>query len=634
METVTDSTPLHNQRVSSEILDAALKLATLGWLVFPCATAVASDPESGKRPLSAKGLLDATTDQAQIRAWWAQWPSANIGVATGRASGFWVLDCDPRHGGEESLRAIEAAHGAIPNTPLSLTGGGGSHYLFSMPPDGDVRNSASRLAPGLDVRGAGGYVIVPPSRHSSGRVYTWDAEAHPEDLPIAAAPPWLLDLVRQRPQPAQPLEAEIGEGRRNEILTSLGGSMRRRGASVAAIEAALSIENRDRCRPPLHENEVRQIAASVSKYAPAGEGPRVDWQGSAGTTAGNDGTQTNGSTSGQADNNPKTGFKFLSIDDVLAMPPTEWLIEDWVPSGSLAVLYGTPGAGKSFVGLSWLLSVAAGRRWVDTCNVRGGHIVLCVGEGLGGLRKRFLAAALDQAGDLLGECRGRFHIGPMVPRLLDAAAVNHFLAGLAALPERPRLVVCDTLAWGLAGGDENSAGDMGRAVEALDAVRRATGAAVLCVHHAGKNEERGARGSSALLGGMDTMLSLKAEGDEDLPRRVTLRVEKQKDEEPPPPLALILEKVKLGIDARNRDITSLRVRRQTEAERSAGDNRADQAIVSLLSRPEYVLGLSRSEMMEILGLAKTTLHRALDRLMGLRVLRKLHQKYLVAGVEK
>jgi hypothetical protein len=136
---------------------AALCYARKGIPVFPC------EP-GGKDPLTKHGFKDATTNQSRITAWWIRWPNANIGAPTGARSGFWVLDIDADKGGVESLAALIDAHGELPQTASVRTGRGGRHYYFRYPDDGTViPNSAGKLGHGLDVRGEGGYVLVPPS---------------------------------------------------------------------------------------------------------------------------------------------------------------------------------------------------------------------------------------------------------------------------------------------------------------------------------------------------------------------------------------------------------------------------------------------------------------------------------------
>ncbi len=150
--------------------------------VFPC------DP-GGKRPLTPSGFWDATTDDHRVRAWWGRWPAANVGVPTGRRSGLLVLDVDQRGGGPQSLAALEREHGPLPKTATGRTGGGGVHLFFRYPSGREVRNSAGVLGPGLDVRGEGGYVVVPPSRTRG--AYGWADRS-----PLADAS-WLLERLAE-----------------------------------------------------------------------------------------------------------------------------------------------------------------------------------------------------------------------------------------------------------------------------------------------------------------------------------------------------------------------------------------------------------------------------------------------------
>lgn len=242
---------------NASLLTAALDYASQGLPVFPCKL-------TDKKPYVTNGFHDATCDPAQITAWWQQWPTASIGMPTGRITGRFVLDVDPDKGGQDSLDELVHAYTPLPETSLVLTGGGGKHYHFAMPAV-DVRNSQGVLAPGLDIRGTGGYVIVPPSSHASGRNYEWELTS----TGLAKAPGWLLALLAA-PTPvvhAMP-EGIIPEGNRNGHLASVAGKLRRNGLSVAVIAAALHKQN-ECCQPPLPAKEVEQIATSVGRYAPA-----------------------------------------------------------------------------------------------------------------------------------------------------------------------------------------------------------------------------------------------------------------------------------------------------------------------------------------------------------------------------
>jgi hypothetical protein len=165
------------------LLKAALAYARCGVPVFPC------EP-GGKRPLAYSGFWDASANPSRVEVWWRRWPGANIGIPTGGRSGLLVLDVDLGSGGPASLAALERTHGRLPKTVRTRTGGGGMHVFFGYPAGEEVRNSAGKLGPGLDVRGEGGYVVVPPSRTRS--AYEW------LDRGPLARPSWLLECLRKR----------------------------------------------------------------------------------------------------------------------------------------------------------------------------------------------------------------------------------------------------------------------------------------------------------------------------------------------------------------------------------------------------------------------------------------------------
>jgi len=170
------------------MLESALALAARGWAVFPVKPGV-------KTPDTKNGFKDATTDSEKIRIWWTRNPNFNVAVATGPASGFWAYDVDPKDGGHLSHAALEAEHGALPltlrqNTARTTNGVRGQHYLFRWVEGLKVRNRG-KFAPGLDVRGDGGYILVPPSIFTGHGDYAWvDPDAE-----ILEAPEWLLDRV-------------------------------------------------------------------------------------------------------------------------------------------------------------------------------------------------------------------------------------------------------------------------------------------------------------------------------------------------------------------------------------------------------------------------------------------------------
>ena len=173
-------------------LDAALDYAGRGIPVFP------TNPLD-KKPLTGSGFKDATTDEAQIRSWWSKWPNAMVAAPTGAVSGMWVvdLDVDPvkKLDGMATLALLIAQHGEIPKTLMSITPRGGRHLIFAWDNAIEIRNSAGKIGPGVDVRGSGGYICLPPSRNANGGVYRWDPDGAEQAV---AAPAWLLELARRK----------------------------------------------------------------------------------------------------------------------------------------------------------------------------------------------------------------------------------------------------------------------------------------------------------------------------------------------------------------------------------------------------------------------------------------------------
>lgn len=182
---------------------SALTYARWGWRVFPlhtprgsgCSCGSATCGNAGKHPRTRHGFKEATTDDAQIAAWWSEWPDANVGIATGPESGILVLDVDPRNGGDDSFDELIDRIGPLPETPEVLTGGGGRHLFFRWPAGVDALR-AKPIGQGIDIKGAGGYVVAAPSLHASGRAYGWEASSRPGDVPLADVPPALLAMLQ------------------------------------------------------------------------------------------------------------------------------------------------------------------------------------------------------------------------------------------------------------------------------------------------------------------------------------------------------------------------------------------------------------------------------------------------------
>jgi putative DNA primase/helicase len=195
------------------LLDAALAYAARGWPVVPNHGSVdgrctcGRGPECrtpGKHPRTEHGYKDATTDPAAIQEWWARDLTANVGVATGRASGLLVIDIDAKNGGFTTLEELQAELGTLPPTVKCLTGGGGQHLYFKRPPiNGDIISAPHGLGRGVDVRADGAQVISPPSSHACGGRYEWAPGQAPGEITLAELPPAWLGRLPKRVPPGQ-----------------------------------------------------------------------------------------------------------------------------------------------------------------------------------------------------------------------------------------------------------------------------------------------------------------------------------------------------------------------------------------------------------------------------------------------
>ena len=213
------------------ILEAALGYATAGWHVFPC------QPRS-KIPATQHGFKDATTDHAQIKAWWADMPDANVAIRTGEESGLFVLDVDDKPG-----RSLDDALTQFPerlpeDLPTVRTGGGGLQYFFGFPKGRNLSISGGRLGLGIDTRGNGGYVVAPPSIHPHGTTYQWIDSDEIKGLP--PTPEWIIAKLEKQKVGALLQSSERLTGGRHDTMVTAAALMRGIGLVTCEIEAALT----------------------------------------------------------------------------------------------------------------------------------------------------------------------------------------------------------------------------------------------------------------------------------------------------------------------------------------------------------------------------------------------------------
>lgn len=527
-------------------IEHALALAARGLPVFPIAIGAKHPPLLNGWPQKA------TCDPEEIRLLWLAVPNANIGI---HCEGLLVVDVDPKKGGNESLGLLELQD-HLPATLCTRTPSGGRHLFFRLPVGhGGVPNSVQRLGNGLDVRSTGGYVVASGSVVAAGAYAFEDAARE-----IAPAPQWLVDRAgasdgeRGRSVDAGsrvPDAADAVVGRARDWLRGQAPAVEGQGGDARTFAVAcglrdlgvsreqalelLSEWNTD-CVPPWDERDLAAKVGNAYRYA----------ENLAGSKAA---APEDFPSIPQVGGEPKLGAiipksgTIMTLDELADDADTSpgYVIKGVLYHDSYAEIYGAPGEGKTFVALDMAYHVAAGLAWMSK-KVRGGPVLYLAYEGHGGLKKR--AKALRQK---YGKKKVPLYVIKATFNLREKPGRQELGAVIAALPAKPVLIVIDTFARALMGGDENSAQDVGAFNAGIAALIEHTGACVLIVHHSGKDKSKGARGSSALLGAIDTEIEI--DGGQVISR-------KQRDIELAQPIGFKLQPLMVGMDEDGESVTS------------------------------------------------------------------------------
>ena len=495
------------------LLDAALAYASRGWPVFPL-TPHDKTPD-GK--LAPNGYKNATTDEATIRQWWTTRPDANIGIATGEASGLVVVDLDGPEGEEHAAD--------LPPTPYVKTGRG--YHLYFAHPGEPVKNRA-KIRPGVDLRGDGGYVVAPPSIHPDGTPYAW--EVSPNETRIADLPTWTREK-RPTNGNGQDLGAEAllrskleelaraPEGQRNDTLNQAAYTA---GGLIAAGRADPGIVTDLATTARAVGLSDREITATLQSGVLAGARSPIPSRPPRPATNGNGHAPALSIVPDEPPAEParRPRFTLVQAGTFKSRPAPECLVDGIFQVDSLAALVGPWGSYKSFIALDLALSVATGTPWAGR-QVKQGPAVYISAEGNAALGLRLRAWEIARQKPLENV---PLYILPDAVRLMEQVQVDELLLAIGeTVEDAPALVVVDTLARAMTGGDENSARDMGLLVEGAERIRKTTGAVVLFIHHPTKNGN-GARGSGALPGAITTEVMVEKAANV-----VTLTCSKQKD---------------------------------------------------------------------------------------------------------
>lgn len=316
-------------------------------------------------------------------------------------------------------------------------------------------------------------------------------------------------------------------------------------------------------------------------------------------------------------------FEITRASDCGGVAQSYDFVQGLLTEGGASVIYGPSNCGKSFWALDLAACVATGRRFRDDLEVDQGAVVYLGLEGRQGLQNRIEALRVS---GLLDDSAPLYLVFAPVS-LLEADHAERLAASVRQAAEQAslpcRLVIVDTLARAMAGGDENAGKDMTSAVGQLDAIRAATGAHVSLIHHCGKDEARGARGHSSLRAAVDTEIEVSRPEGETVS---TVRVTKQRDLPAGPPMPFSLHAVNLGLDRRGNPITSCTVHHEDEimaaSKGKAGRPPAatDDEILALL--PQVSTASWQRAANDELGVSKSAFHRIIKTFRGSKAVKQ------------
>lgn len=466
-----------------DLLEAALKYLSRGWGVIPL--------RRNKRPFLARWATyqSMRATEQELTDWWEKWPDANIGIVTGAISGIVVLDVDPRHGGQESLDELKIKHETLPDTLNAFTGGFGLHLYFAHP--GYRLKNRVAIAPGLDVRADGGYVVAPPSVHASGNTYEWDISGDIQNVSLAPCPEWLIEKLtvpaRECSTPPQSqvdpvaILAGVPEGQRDNRLFQYACRLRAKGMSREEATALL-IEAANNCDPPFPEQEALQKVESAWKYPPGKaqlEAKRLE---------------------------PPEGFTAAELMEKEFKDPV-WAIPGILPEG-LTLQCGKPKVGKSWLALNLAVAIACGGQALGKIEVEQGRVLyLALEDSPRRLRDR-LSIVLQGAPP-----PENIHLFPDWPKS-GTGGKGHLKEFLENHPDT-RLVIVDTLAK-IRPATKSTGNLYAQDYEALEGFKRLAdqyGVALLIIHHLRKMASDDVfdqvSGTTGLTGAADTLLVLE-----------------------------------------------------------------------------------------------------------------------------
>lgn len=510
-----------------------IPLELQGRKLFPCL------PGDKLPALNSGWQTRATNDASQLDAWNGGMDNLNWGVACG-PSGLFVIDVDPA--GLPAWNALQERSpdlkAAVSRAYTVKTPRGGFHFYF----EGYGPTTASAIAPGIDTRGGYmddrtgkmksiGYVVAPGSRTIAG-AKTVDGAYEALGGIIEPMPPAVLQLVPERKKgaalgltkpiiPDNPrnlqwardlLETYVKEGRvsvegaggDNTCFAVVASILDKGLSQTAAYELLEEIWN-PHCSPPWEDWELEQKIVNAAAYGEeTGEGAKgfLDNASAFSNFAGKD--------FGPAEESkPERKRQLQLIQDYAAsVKDPSWLIRDFIPAQGTGILYGFSGSYKSFIALDMALCLAYGHAGQWGAPPVKNDVIYFAGESPRGMAKLRKPAWQEWQGKSGNEDH-RFFLYPYVPAYADTGQWEDIRTQIDELGVHPRLIIIDTLTRVLAGLDENSSKDANMVTKFLEDLAAHYDCFVLAVHHTGKDEARGARGSSVFYANLDTALYLR-----------------------------------------------------------------------------------------------------------------------------
>jgi hypothetical protein len=514
----------------------------------------------GKAPIGSDWWSRPSMDIEQAAAHMAE--SGNIGIALGKPLGdkylcAYDIDLDNLPTGVDCLKPllghIAEDIGVLQDELVIHESGSGGRHVFFLSDEADLAGHTDIDGVKVEVKSQGQQVVAPGSVHpDTARLYqvSPDSAAH-ENLPVAPdalvarlrkptvsnagtriLPPSRVMWIAEQIKAAIDIGVDIFESHDDWI----SGGMAFHAASGGddyGLDAWISCS---------HEGETDHCAY---RWRTFGDGEITDRTlNHYLANAGADPAQAPSLTPEEVaefvvpdfaeldEDDPVERPKrvLLSLSELLDLPEPEWLVERAIPRNGLVVLYGPPKSAKTFLALDVGLSVASGRDSVYRLACKSGKVLYVLAEGGAKMMGNRARAWLAREGI---ESSPDFALFPYSVSLGNRKSVDELLE-LAGIEWD--LVIFDTLARCM-DGDENSVKDMNLAIKGCDYIRVRTGAAVLIVHHSGKDQSKGMRGSTALLGAIDGSMRMKPMGN----NAIELSVPELRHGEPPEPRMLKLE---------------------------------------------------------------------------------------------